>query len=46
MTVDTLYGAYTPESTLTAETFDDLFERCRPTAETESWTEIPWIGTL
>jgi hypothetical protein len=35
-----------PPPALTAETFAGLFEACRPKADQERWTEIPWIGEL
>ncbi len=35
-----------PPPELTAETFEDLFETCRPRASEERWTEVPWIGNL
>ncbi len=32
---------------LMEETFDELFEACRPRASEERWwTEVPWIGEL
>ncbi len=31
---------------LMEETFDELFEACRPRASEERWTEVSWIGEL
>ena len=33
-----------PAPVLTDETFEALFEACRP--QKERWTDIPWIGEL
>ena len=44
--MDTLFGAYEAKNDLSAETFAQYFERCRPKTSSEKWTEIPWIGTL
>ena len=33
-----------PALALTDETFEALFEACRP--QKEQWTDIPWIGEL
>ncbi|MYF19026.1 MAG: hypothetical protein F4215_17100 [Gemmatimonadetes bacterium] len=33
-----------PAPALTDETFEALFEACRP--QKERWTDIPWIGGL
>ena len=35
-----------PPPALTAESFEALFEACRPRADEERWTEVPWIGHL
>ena len=35
-----------PPPELTAETFGDLFEHCRPKPQTERWTEVQWETDL
>ncbi len=40
----TLKEITNPAPALTDETFEALFEACRP--QKERWTDIPWIGEL
>ena len=44
--METLYGEYEKALELSDETFQDIFETCRPRMSAEKWTEIPWFGTL
>ena len=42
MAVDTL----NPPPAVNDATFDDLLETCRPMADGERGTDIPWVGEL
>jgi len=35
-----------PPPELTAESFDDLFDYCRPKPQSEKWTEVQWETDL
>ena len=38
------WNVLNPSPALDASTFDELFKTCRPKADNERWTEIPWLG--
>ena len=44
--METIYGVYDSVEALTEETFRGFFDRCRPQASKERWTEIRWLGTM